>query len=1063
MVNSDRYLGSDAGYKMQADALTNLSNATAAAEQKTIQGTQNFLSGAAQASQRLSEIQQQGYAAQAQAAARPNKFQQVADAGLQAYSSYEQNKLARQQALQKQQQDVINDTEYAKVNDKLQELTAQYQGSNWKEGRESYKYEADNLIKTYVPKNKEQAGYYVKLKQSADEAYRARAEEEGKRLQTEVERQRVSQVDTEQAKLTTSLVPVFARIASGGFDTQAQPLVSDVYNKLLEWKGSAVAGGIKEADADRVLANQLDTVNKLYQGKLSSYLDNENKLRGLSAGLRESGEINAKAEAGLLSYEEAQRQLALLPAKHPGYVTGAGAQLGDKEKFLSALASANQTLEATKKASDDKVIQGFRFADGTVTRMAALAYLDPETLGRLQNDPQLKDNADVKTAVGLAQQIQAYKEEKAKLSVTTASSRVELAKLDLSNIDNIVRLGSYVVKKEAQGSLSPDDIMKADAIKRIQQLDPGTAALLQQAILGQKLTPEDTQKLQTFVSNQGSGIEAIKKAIVDEQTAKETALYQKYLPLYNSGLVTDDATLQRFAKEGAVIVPKELERFNQIRLQQQQNLPQQQYGQQPNFNPSSSYAPVTDDKGKLVLVPRAKAQTVKLADGSEIVTPIIKGAVALPSANRGQGGGAYGAGRENGRLHAGQDFGLHYGDKAIALVSGTVAYVGSAQGYGNFIDIKGDNGLIYRYAHQQALVKPGQRVVPGQPVTTSNGSGVNVGGEHLHFEVRNDGTFDDSKYTPGYGVANTLDPIYHLKQLSAGASNLLTPRGDVSSFRAQPTLKTDNTSQLTSNGGVINAGYYQRVSSSSPAPVNQRFTGQRPVQTGAAPGHVKVGQSSYDLGDDLGYSELRKDSNLRKAFHDTAQRLGVPTAWIVDIARQEVGSINPFVDHKTRNQNYGLFGFGNDSGFSPQQFAQLRAGKIDGAGQLRMYEQYLKQNGWGKVLQQKQGNISIADLWAFTRMGWNMRQKFFKDGNVGVRTEGNLTYADELGLLGKWVGRKYDFGGAVSRVQRNQPVSTQHGATCPLCAQGIAAPHQSPPSDYIQNLSSQMPQIPRRR
>lgn len=58
--------------------------------------------------------------------------------------------------------------------------------------------------------------------------------------------------------------------------------------------------------------------------------------------------------------------------------------------------------------------------------------------------------------------------------------------------------------------------------------------------------------------------------------------------------------------------------------------------------------------------------------------------------------------------------------------------------YGNYIRIKGDNGIYFYYGHlkQNGLkVKKGDKVKKGQPIAVMGSSGYSTG-KHLHFEIR---------------------------------------------------------------------------------------------------------------------------------------------------------------------------------------------------------------------------------------------------------------------------------------------------------------------------------------
>lgn len=100
-------------------------------------------------------------------------------------------------------------------------------------------------------------------------------------------------------------------------------------------------------------------------------------------------------------------------------------------------------------------------------------------------------------------------------------------------------------------------------------------------------------------------------------------------------------------------------------------------------------------------------------------------------------------------------FGGYYGHKGIdiagvptgtpifAVESGKVIGVGKgwSGGYGNYVLIQHDNGLVTRYAHCYTLnVYNGQRVTQGQQIATVGATG-RVTAVHLHFEVISGGNF----------------------------------------------------------------------------------------------------------------------------------------------------------------------------------------------------------------------------------------------------------------------------------------------------------------------------------
>ena len=104
-----------------------------------------------------------------------------------------------------------------------------------------------------------------------------------------------------------------------------------------------------------------------------------------------------------------------------------------------------------------------------------------------------------------------------------------------------------------------------------------------------------------------------------------------------------------------------------------------------------------------------------------------------------------------GRVHEGVDMASYTGCHVFASDGGTVISASYANGYGNCIDIKHNDGWITRYAHLSYIgVSVGQKVYQGQYIGNVGSTG-NSTGPHLHFETRKNGIFvdPDSKVVGG--------------------------------------------------------------------------------------------------------------------------------------------------------------------------------------------------------------------------------------------------------------------------------------------------------------------------
>ncbi len=99
-----------------------------------------------------------------------------------------------------------------------------------------------------------------------------------------------------------------------------------------------------------------------------------------------------------------------------------------------------------------------------------------------------------------------------------------------------------------------------------------------------------------------------------------------------------------------------------------------------------------------------------------------------------------GYGMRWGRLHAGLDIAVPAGTGIRAAASGTVALAAYTDGYGNYTCIDHGGGVSTCYAHQSSYaVSSGQSVSQGQVIGSVGCTG-SCFGDHLHFEVRVNGS-----------------------------------------------------------------------------------------------------------------------------------------------------------------------------------------------------------------------------------------------------------------------------------------------------------------------------------
>ena len=139
-----------------------------------------------------------------------------------------------------------------------------------------------------------------------------------------------------------------------------------------------------------------------------------------------------------------------------------------------------------------------------------------------------------------------------------------------------------------------------------------------------------------------------------------------------------------------------------------------------------------------------------LQAASAQVTNQLQGSGTAPAGPIRQGGGGYiwpvngpvvsPFGQRWGRLHAGVDIAVPAGTPIRAAASGTVAMAGWMGGYGQYTCIQHGGGVATCYAHQSSIgVGSGAGVKQGQVIGSVGCTG-HCFGDHLHFEVRINGS-----------------------------------------------------------------------------------------------------------------------------------------------------------------------------------------------------------------------------------------------------------------------------------------------------------------------------------
>jgi hypothetical protein len=155
--------------------------------------------------------------------------------------------------------------------------------------------------------------------------------------------------------------------------------------------------------------------------------------------------------------------------------------------------------------------------------------------------------------------------------------------------------------------------------------------------------------------------------------------------------------------------------------------------------------------------------------------------------------------------HKGIDFGMPVGSNLTAVTDGAISTIGNdANGYGNWVEVKHDDGTASRYGHlSQIGVSRGQKIRAGQVIGKSGGKAGAPGagnstGPHLHFEILNEKgvKVDPAPYLSGSSTSSINGSSIAGPQLSsnwvsnAKSTSKMKSKGKKLTTYSSPSLST---------------------------------------------------------------------------------------------------------------------------------------------------------------------------------------------------------------------------------------------------------------------------------
>ena len=268
--------------------------------------------------------------------------------------------------------------------------------------------------------------------------------------------------------------------------------------------------------------------------------------------------------------------------------------------------------------------------------------------------------------------------------------------------------------------------------------------------------------------------------------------------------------------------------------------------------------------------------------GSQVILPFSRNAQASILDNYNQDRGDH--------THAGIDLPVPIGTNVISPVNGRVDYIGNdPSGYGKFVDVVGDDGMRYRYAHlSSSSTHVGQTIGVGQTVALSGNSGDSEG-PHVHFEIR-------KANAPMYGFDGTVDPLAYLQQQAKRGSNVFQPRGNYpQTYSASSGANSQSVTHFPSNampvpgGYFLNGSFFPSTDNVNPQPQQQSFNSTTPLRNGVMPESPK----DYPPNDphaNYGYTALATNPRFASAVAKVSTEVGIPAVWLADMMSTESGT-----------------------------------------------------------------------------------------------------------------------------------------------------------------------------
>lgn len=879
----------------------------------------------------------------------------------------------------------LNQQEYLQAFTQLQELKTSWRQSGLDEhGTIAYQKALQQLVTKYPSLNPDQIqklvddGYGVALQYATEKSHKQQ-----KTLTEIADAQRTSLVMGMQLSINSDLKELKNTVVD-----DPQPILDRIDKKIQQ---TLTTEGLDPLTGVMILNASLKSTLEAMDDRNDTYFALKQRSETLGEYAAFVEDLNRKVEAGEMT--SGQRKWAIQQWRNDNNLQGNIDETNpfDADREYKEYLERDRQIRSLEEQNAISKAEKLQMSDKNISYLAWGIIQNPATLEVVKANKAFSHVPGVQSAVQLAELYIKGEKERNSLNLQIQSTRQNIAELDQRGFN-------WFLEKS-----------------RTNKSDPSTKAILDSLGLGialpqgkEPLTPQQEQQARAAFS-------AVRQEYVRRMSILEDQWAKSYGPLSSYGLVGSkeaiNARITGYKSEYDAFVNN---------FGKQVTAPSGRLGTTSPFDASQG----KKRSGGV------QFQTTKY-QGKTVSLPFLQGSNPSTWENYAQDRGTH--------THAGEDIAVPEGTPIVTPVRGRVTHIGwDTNGYGQYMDVLGADGMLYRYTHLQRgafFARVGQEVDVGDKLARSGNTGRSTGA-HLHWEIR-----DPNK---PYGFDGTVDPLKYLasrpdvKPSQYAKSRTLNDKSWRLPSTATPTL--GSIERVPANAIPLPNGYYilgnqiKKLNNPGVSRDVGSITSGNPIQkTGTR------GSKRNDPDDNYGYSVLASDEPFRRKLSDVSTKLGISAQWLADVMAFESGGFK--ADIINGIGCVGLIQFCPGGGLDETGKSASELARMSRAGQMEYVYRYLKK--FGSQIQ-KGPEYVLASIWGGQGLLDAIQQRGLKQvmadpkwndcGPGQSPGNGCVTFGQYVSKLGASAGRNYLT--ASSRGDKLRTAThTSYRSSCSLCKQ----------------------------